>query len=77
MNQKKSPSILRKFLLFNLLVFSVLGLFTFVYLKAIQPNLVKIKSTNHLTVIKNTSDHLNRLKIDFNEKGLSAFLFSA
>ena len=77
MNQKKSPSILRKFLLFNLLVFSVLGLFTFVYLKAIQPNLVKIKSTNHLIVIKNTSDHLNRLKIDFNEKGLSAFLFSA
>ena len=77
MNQKKSSSILRKFLLFNLLVFSVLGLFTFVYLKAIQPNLVKIKSTNHLTVIKNTSDHLNRLKIDFNEKGLSAFLFSA
>ena len=77
MNQKKSTSILRKFLLFNLLVFSVLGLFTFVYLKAIQPNLVKIKSTNHLIVIKNTSDHLNRLKIDFNEKGLSAFLFSA
>jgi len=77
MNQKKSPSILRKFLLFNLLVFSVLGLFTFVYLKAIQPNLVNIKSSNHLIVIKNTTDHLQRLKIDFNEQGLSSFLLSA
>ena len=77
MNQKKSPSILRKFLLFNLFVFSVLGLFTFIYLKAIQPNLVNIKSTNHLIVIKNTTDHLQRLKINFNEKGLSSFLLSA
>ena len=77
MNQKKSTSILRKFLLFNLLVFSVLGLFTFIYLKAIQPNLVNIKSTNHLIVIKNTTDHLQRLRIDFNEKGLSSFLLSA
>jgi two-component system sensor histidine kinase ChvG len=77
MNQKKSPSILRKFLLFNLLVFSVLGLFTFIYLQAIQPNLVKNKSTNHLVVIKNTTDHLQRLNIDFNEKGLNTFLLSA
>jgi two-component system sensor histidine kinase ChvG len=77
MNQKKLPSILRKFLLFNLLVFSVLGLFTFIYLKAIQPNLVNIKSTKHLIVIKNTTDHLQRLKINFNEKGLSSFLLSA
>ncbi|MDB9796046.1 HAMP domain-containing histidine kinase [Pelagibacteraceae bacterium] len=77
MNQKISPSILRKFLLFNLLVFSILGLFTFFYLKAIQPNLVNIKSSNHLIVIKNTTDHLQRLKIDFNERGISSFLLSA
>jgi two-component system sensor histidine kinase ChvG len=77
MNQKTSPSILKKYLLFNLLVFSVLGLFTFIYLKAIQPNLVSIKSTNHLVVIKNTTDHLQRLKIDFNEKSISSFLLSA
>jgi len=76
MNQKKPSSILRKFLLFNLLVFSVLGLFTFIYLKAIQPNLVNIKSKNHLIVIKNTTDHLQRLKIDFNEKDLNSFLLS-
>ena len=77
MNQKKSSSILKKFLLFNLLVFSVLGLFTYIYLQAIQPSLVKNKSTNHLMVIKNTTDHLQRLNIDFNEKGLSTFLLSA
>jgi|TARA_B110000914_G_scaffold156317_1_gene137368 two-component system sensor histidine kinase ChvG len=77
MSQKKSTSILKKFLLFNLLVFSVLGLFTFIYLQAIQPNLVKNKSTNHLVVIKNTTDHLQRLNIDFNEKGLNTFLLSA
>ncbi|MBL6857401.1 MAG: HAMP domain-containing histidine kinase [Pelagibacteraceae bacterium] len=77
MNQKKSASILKKFLLFNLLVFSVLGLFTYIYLQAIQPNLVKNKSTNHLAVIKNTTDHLQRLDIEFDEKGLSTFLLSA
>ncbi|MDC0418477.1 HAMP domain-containing histidine kinase [Pelagibacteraceae bacterium] len=77
MNQKKSSSILRKFLLFNLLVFSILGLFTFFYLKAIQPNLVNNKSANHLIVIKNTTDHLQRLKIDFNKKSISSFLLSA
>ena len=77
MKQKKSASILRKFLLFNLLVFSILGLFTFIYLQAIQPSLVKNKSTSHLVVIKNSTDHLQRLKIDFTEKGLSTFLLSA
>ena len=77
MKQKKSVSILRKFLLFNLLVFSILGLFTFIYLQAIQPNLVKKKSISHLVIIKNSTDHLQRLRVDFNEKGLSTFLLSA
>ena len=77
MNQKKSASILKKFLLFNLLVFSILGLFTFIYLQAIQPSLVKNKSKNHLVVIKNTIDHLERLNIGFNEKEISTFLLSA
>jgi len=77
MNQKKSASILKKFLLFNLLVFSVLGLLTFIYLQAIQPNLVKNKSLGHLVIIKNTTDHLQRLKINFNEQGLNTFLLSA
>ena len=77
MNQKNSTSILKKFLLFNLLVFSVLGLLTFIYLQAIQPSLVKNKSASHLVIIKNTTDHLQRLKIGFDEKSLSNFLLSA
>ena len=33
---KKSASILRKFLLFNLSVFSILGIFTIIYLKLLN-----------------------------------------
>ena len=52
MKKKKTSSILRKFLLFNLAIFSVLGLFTILYLNAIQPSLVKKVSTNHFIIIK-------------------------
>ncbi len=76
MKQKKSASILRKFLLFNLLVFSVLGLFTIIYLKAIQPQLVKQRTINHSIIIKNTSDHLDRLNIIFDKKNINTFLLS-
>ena len=77
MNQKKSASILKKFLLFNLLVFSVLGLFTFIYLQAIQPNLVKNRATNHKVIISNTIDHFDRLSINFSKEGIRTFLLSA
>ena len=77
MKQKKSASILRKFLLFNLLVFSILGLFTVLYLKAIQPNLVKQRTVNHEEIIKNTSDHLKRLNVQFDEENIKIFLQSA
>ena len=76
MRQKKSASILRKFLLFNLGVFSVLGVFTIVYLKAIQPNLVKERASNHYIIINNTIDHLQRLNINFNSKDIKTFLLS-
>ncbi len=76
MKQKKSASILRKFLLFNLLVFSVLGLFTIIYLKAIQPQLVKQRTINHSIIIKNTSDHLDRLNIIFDKNNINTFLLS-
>ena len=76
MKLKKSSSILKKFLLFNLLVFSILGLFTLLYLKAIQPNLVKQRSNKHIIIIENTSDHLNRLNIEFNGEGIKTFLLS-
>ena len=76
MRQKKSASILRKFLLFNLGVFSILGLFTIVYLKAIQPNLVKKRAADHYIIVNNTVDHLKRLNINFNAKDIRTFLLS-
>ena len=76
MRQKKSASILRKFLLFNLSVFSILGIFTIIYLKAIEPNLIKERTKNHNVIINNTVDNLERLNINFNENGLRTFLFS-
>ncbi len=76
MKKKKTSSILRKFLLFNLSIFSVLGLFTIIYLNAIQPNLVKKVSASHFIIIKNTSDHIERLGIEFNKEGIKQFLLS-
>ncbi len=73
---KSSSSILRKFLIFNLVVFLVLGLFTFFYLGAIQPGLVKQRTEKHSIIINNTSNHIERLKIEYNEKSLKSFLLS-
>ncbi len=77
MKQKKSASILKKFLLFNLTVFSVLGLFTIIYLEAIQPSLVKERSINHKVIISNTADNFERLSIDYSKDGIRTFLLSA
>ena len=71
-----SSSILKKFLVFNLFVFLVLGIFTYLYLKAIKPNLVKNRSDQHETVINNTTDHINRLNIEFNKESATEFLLS-
>ena len=71
-----SSSILRKFLIFNLIIFLVLGIFTFLYLKAIKPNLVKNRSLQHEKIIANTSDHINRLNIEFTREGVTEFLLS-
>ena len=76
MKQKKSASILKKFLLFNLTVFSILGLFTIIYLEAIQPTLVSDRSSNHKIVINNTKENLERLNIDYTKKGIREFLLS-
>ena len=77
MKQKKSASILKKFLLFNFTVFSVLGIFTIIYLEAIQPNLVKNRTVNHKVIISNTVDNFERLSIDFTKEGIRTFLLSA
>ena len=72
----KNLSILKKFLLINLIFFSIIGLFTFLYIKNVQPNLIKNKSSNHIKIINNTIDNLERLEIKFNENDIRKFLFS-
>ena len=69
-----SSSILKKFLVFNLIIFLVLGAFTFLYLKAIKPNLIKNRSSQHLKIINNTTNHISRLSIEFTKEGITKFL---
>ncbi len=76
MKQKKKSSILRKFLVFNLVTFSILSLFTIFYLNAIQPNLVKKRVINHKIIIDNTLDHFERLKVKFQKAEINKFLLS-
>tara|TARA_B100000686_G_scaffold142014_1_gene149499 strand:- start:317 stop:1861 length:1545 start_codon:yes stop_codon:yes gene_type:complete len=71
-----SSSILRKFLVFNLIVFLVLGIFTYLYLNAIKPNLVKTRSDQHSRIIDNTIDHITRLNVEFTKKKTTEFLLS-
>ena len=75
-NFLKNISILKKFLFINLIIFIVIGSFTIVYLKTIQPNLINKKTSNHIKIIDNTIDHLKRLKINFTENDIRKFLFS-
>jgi len=75
-NFLKNLSILKKFLFINFLFFTIIGLFTFIYLKNIQPNLIKKKSSNHIEVINNTIDNLKRLNVKFVEEDIRRFLFS-
>ena len=72
----KNLSILKKFLLINLIFFTIIGSFTFLYLKNVQPNLIKKKSSNHIEIINNTIDNLNRLDVKFIEEDIRKFLFS-
>ncbi len=75
-NLLKNLSILKKFLFINLIFFTVISLFTFAYLKNVQPNLIKKKSSNHIEIINNTVDNLNRLEVQFVEEDIRKFLFS-
>ena len=74
--KKKINSILKRFLIFNLFIFLILGLFTFFYLSAIQPNLVKQRTEKHNVIINNTSNHIERLQIKFEKKNIKEFLLS-
>ena len=75
-NILKNLSILKKFLFINLIFFTIIGLFTFLYIKNVQPNLIKKKSSIHIEVINNTIDNLTRLNVKFIEEDIRAFLFS-
>ena len=72
----KNLSILKKFLFINFIIFTIIGLFTFVYLSNVQPNLIKKKSVNHIKVIDNTIDTLLRLDVKFIVNDIRKFLFS-
>ena len=72
----KNLSILKKFLFINFLFFTIIGLFTFIYLNNVQPNLIKKKSSNHIKVINNTIDNILRLDVKFVEEDIRKFLFS-
>jgi len=72
----KSLSILKKFLFINFIIFTIIGLFTIIYLNNIQPNLIKKKSINHINIINNTVDNLLRLEVKFVTEDIRKFLFS-
>ena len=72
----KNLSILKKFLFINFIFFTIIGLFTFAYLKNVQPNLIKKKTSNHIEIINNTIDNLTRLDVKFVEEDIRKFLFS-
>ena len=72
----KNLSILKKFLFLNFVFFTIIGLFTVIYLNNVQPSLIKKKSSNHIEVINNTIDNLLRLDVKFNEEDIRTFLFS-
>ena len=75
-NFLKNLSILKKFLFINSIFFTIIGLFTFIYLNNVQPNLIKKKSSIHIEVINNTIDNLTRLDVKFIEEDIRKFLFS-
>ena len=72
----KNLSILKKFLFINLIIFIVIGSFTVIYLSSVKPNLIKKKTSNHIEIIDNTINHIERLNIKFNEEDIRKFLFS-
>ena len=72
----KNLSILKKFLFINLIFFIIISGFTIIYLKSVQPSLIKKKTLNHIKIINNTIEHISRLEIQFEEEDIRKFLFS-
>ena len=59
-NLLSTRSLLKQFLTFNFFVFLVLGFFTFVYLLAIEPELINRKSKKHQNIIENINLNLKK-----------------
>ena len=72
----KNLSILKKFLFINVLVFLIIGILTFFYLNSIKPSIIKDKTSNHIEILNNTIENINRLNVNFNEFEIKNFLFS-
>ena len=72
----KNLSIIKKFLFINSIVFIIIGCGTILYLKTVQPNLIKKKTANHIQIIDNTISHIQRLNIKFSKNDIRKFLFS-
>ena len=78
MAAKKSnnQSILKKFLLINFVVFLIIGILTLFYLNTVKPTLIKNKTSSHIKIIDNTTQNIERLKINFTIDEIREFLFS-
>ena len=72
----KNLSILKKFLFINFVVFLVIGILTLFYLNSIKPSIIKDKTSNHIEILNNTIENINRLNVNFNELEIKNFLFS-
>jgi len=76
LNLFSTSLILRKFIIFNLIIFFILGIVTILYLNEIKPNLVKNRSIQHEKIINNTLEHINRLNIELTKERVVEFLLS-
>ncbi|MAW01695.1 MAG: two-component sensor histidine kinase [Candidatus Pelagibacter sp.] len=69
-----SKSLLNQFLVFNLMAFLILGFFTFLYLLAIEPELINKTSKKHQNIISNIETNLRIQKIQNNTDSIRKFL---
>ena len=69
-----SKSLLNQFLVFNLMAFLILGFFTFLYLLAIEPELINKTSKKHQNIISNIESNLKIQKIQNNSNSIRKFL---
>ena len=76
-NLLSTKSLLRQFLAFNLFVFLILGFFTFLYLLAIEPELINKKSKKHQNIIENIKLNLTNQKIKLDANNLENYLYKS